>query len=322
MASPSSPTAGRPAALVAGLLLAAGCGPALQPGVTPSPDEPPAGVPTPATTAAPAFAYGPGSAVALVESRATIQVADDSSAAQDTVVTTVRVRWQIGEAGADGDRPLTAVVDSFTVRAGSRVPGAVMPLPVRVAGVARGGRVELGAPVGPPAPVAPAPIAPAPPPRPATPTPPTPSAPADDSCGAPAAAVLGSVRELFPRLPAQLAAGARWTDTTTTTSCPGGVRLEVTAIHRYAVTGEAEVRGRRAARVERASDVVVRGAGEQARQPVTADGRGTGRATLLVDVAAGTLVDLAGTSTLELTFTGAGRTQRVVQQATTSVRVP
>jgi len=316
MASPSSPTAGRPAALVAGLLLAAGCGPALQPGVTPSPDEPPAGVPTPATTAAPTFAYGPGSAVALVESRATIQVADDSSAAQDTVVTTARVRWQIGEAGADGDRPLTAVVDSFTVRAGSRVPGAVMPLPVRVAGVARGGRVELGAPVGPPAPVAPAPIAAAPPPRPAPP------APADDSCGAPAAAVLGSVRELFPRLPAQLAAGARWTDTTTTTSCPGGVRLEVTAIHRYAVTGEAEVRGRRAARVERASDVMVRGAGEQARQPVTADGRGTGRATLLVDVAAGTLVDLAGTSTLELTFTGAGRTQRVVQQATTSVRVP
>jgi len=190
---------------------------------------------------------------------------------------------------------------------------------VRVAGVARGGRVELGAPVGPPAPVAPAPIAAAPPPRPAPPAPP---APADDSCGAPAAAVLGSVRELFPSLPAQLGAGTRWTDTTTTTSCPGGVRLEVTAVHRYAVTGEVDVRGRRATRVERASDVVVRGAGEQARQPVTADGYGTGRATLLVDVAAGTLVDLAGTSTLELTFTGAGRTQRVVQQATTSVRVP
>ena len=290
-------------------LLGAGCGPGLQPAPRPTPSGPadpaPAG---PAPAAAAVFAYGAGRGVAIVESRATIDVTEDSAAATDTVVTTARVRWELGPA-AGGDRELQAVVDSFAVTAGARVPpGAAVPLPVRVTGRATGGEVRLDPPMASP---------PFPSVTPATPS----SAPTPPSdCAGPAASVLGSVRELFPRLPGSLARGARWADTVTTVTCPGGVRLVSTTIHRYQVAGQTESAGRRLVRIERASDLAVRGEGEQARERVTADGRGTARATLHVDPAAGRLVDLTGDSTLELTFTGAGRVQRVVQRGTVVVR--
>ena len=307
----AAPRATAPRALAAlAALLGAGCGPGLQPAPRPSPSGPVELPPAAPLPAAAAFAYGTGRGVAIVESRAAIDVADDSTAASDTVVTTARVRWELGP-DAGGDRALRAVVDSFAVRAGSRVPaGAAVPLPVRVTGRASGGQVRLDPPALPPSPLPP-PVAPATPS--AAPGPPS-------DCAGPAATVLGSVRELFPRLPGPLARGARWADTVTTVTCPGGVRLVSTTVHRYQVAGETERAGRRLVRVERTSDLVVRGEGEQARERVTADGRGTARATLHVDPAAGRLVDLAGDSTLELTFTGAGRVQRVVQRGTVVVR--
>jgi hypothetical protein len=176
---------------------------------------------------------------------------------------------------------------------------------VRLEGEVRAGRVTLAAP--PPA---------APP---AVPSPLPGAAAAADDCAAPAGVVLGPVRDLFPAMPARLDPGARWTDTVATTACRGGVRLVTTSVHRYVAAGLEERGGRPAVRVERTSDVTVRGEGVQARVPVTTEGRGAGRGTLWMDPAAGRVLEATTEATLELTFTAAGRSQRVVQRSTQTI---
>ena len=125
---PASRPASRPAvgAAAALFLLAAACGPSLEPRASPAP-VPDAPAPEPA---APAFAYAAGSASYLVVGRAVIDVHDDSAGGRDSVETVARVRVAIAALPAvGGEARLVATVDSFTVRSAGRVPTAPLPLP-------------------------------------------------------------------------------------------------------------------------------------------------------------------------------------------------
>lgn len=294
MPSPSRCRALAAAALVAPALAA--CGPSLEPRTAPGPAAPA----TPAAPAAPAFTWAAtGQGAYQVTSRAAITVAEEPGEARDSVTTTALVRLAL----VDGR--ITGAVDSLHVQAGARVPAVPPPpLPVRFTGTLRDGRATLAAtPAVTPAPPAPGTVAPGAPP----------CAAADD-------AALMAARELFPTIPAGATVGSRWADTVRTASCRGGLRLDVTAAHRYTVVAHTVRDGRPALRVERLTELLVQGAGEQAREAVAVTGRGTGRATLHLAPAPGRLLDATGEATLELAFTGAGRTQRVVQRSVTEVR--
>lgn len=273
--------------LAAAAALCAACSPrAAEPG--------PAAVPAPAPRAA-AFSYAPGARSFVAETRATITVAGDTAMAQDTVVTRTYVTYRI----ADGDAPrqLTGTVDSFTVQGGALLPAAGAPVtPLHFAGVADAGRITVATQEA-----------------------------AQSSCDTPAGTLLATAADLLPPFPVRLAAGARWADTVRATSCRGGLVVSTTAVHQYAVVAAGDAAAGAAAsgeptRVERASTILVSGAGEQNDEPVTITGQGVGRATFRLSVADGQLLDGRAESTLDLTFAGGGRTQQVVQRATQHVR--
>lgn len=286
------PIARRPATsallpLAAGALAAAtACGPGLEPSATPSPAGPPAATPAPdpASPSAAAFAYGPGTETYLVERRATVEVAGDTGVARDTIVTTAVVRVSLAATR------LAGTVDSFAVAGGGQVPAAPAPvLPLPFAGTVEGGRVTI-------------------------------DASADDAAVCrPDAAALASAGELYPFIIAR-PAGARWADTVVAESCRGGVRLTAVAVHQYRAERQAQDGAPPLLRVERATELSVRGAGRMARQPVTAEGSGTGRGTFLLDPAAGRLLEGRTETTLQLTVDVAGRVERATQRAETVVR--
>ena len=281
------PLARRPATSALLLLAAAAaCGPGLEPSATPAPARPAPASPDPAPTlpAAAAFAYGPGTETFVVERRATVEVAADGGVATDTVVSTALVRISLAATR------LAGMVDSFTVAGPSRVPAAPAPtLPLPFAGTVDGGRVTID-----------------------------PSGDAAAVCR-PDAAVLAAVGELYPYVPAS-PAGARWADTVVAEGCRGGVRMTTVAVHRYRAERQAQDGAPPLLRVERETDLSVRGAGRMARVAVTAEGAGTGRGTFLLDPAAGRLLEGRTETTLELTVDAAGRVERATQRAETVVR--
>lgn len=288
--SPRGTTHGR-AHLAAALLaatLAAACGGGLAPGTAAAP------TPGPAPAAAPpaaSFAYAPGERQLLFESRATVRVASDTAAATDTVVTRIHATLRMAPGAAR--RALTGTLDSATVSAIGAAAVATPPLaaPIEFHGTVEGGTVRVAIPSD-----------------------------AATDCSSPAGAFLAVARDLLPSLPARLVPGASWSETVTTTSCRGGVVLTTTADHRYVVQDSIALDGRSAVRIARATTYRVTGAGAQAGVPVQVQGDGTGEGELRVDVSAGELLTTTARSTLRLTFSGAGRTQSVVQEGVQTVR--
>ena len=279
------PLARRPATLALLLLAAAACGPGLEPSATPTPAAPPAAPPdpTPPAAAAAAFAYGPGTETFVVERRATVEVTGDTGLATDTVVTTAVVRVSLAATR------LAGTVDSFAVAGGARVPPAPAPvLPLPFAGLVEGGRVTI-------------------------------DASGDEAAVCrPDAAALAAAGELYPFVVAR-PVGAEWADTVMSEGCRGGVRLTTVAVHRYRAARQAQD-GPPLLRVERTTELSVRGAGRMARTPVTAEGSGTGQGTFLLDPAAGRLLEGRTATTLQLTVDVAGRVERATQRAETVVR--
>ena len=261
--------------LVAAALSLAACGSGLHPSSEPRP-QPAAATPAPVAS----FAYSPGTVRARLDSRATIRVEGDTTP-PDTAVTELYVTLVLGE-GA-GARPLIGVVDSVLAGGGGR-PVAMLPVPapLRFEGTVEGGAVRV----------------------------PRPAATATD-CSSPAGSILAIARELLPTLPPDLSTGRQWTETVATTSCRGGVVLTTTAVHEYRVAGAAGAGA--PVRITRSTRYRLAGNGSQAGEPVTAVGQGSGTGELLVAPVAGRLLGLTTHSTIDITFTGGGRTQHVVQ---------
>lgn len=270
------------AALVAVALVAAcGRGPA----------PAPAPAPTPAAPAPAAFAYAPGELHALFESRATVHVAGDTTTVTDTVVTRLHATLRLTP--GDAARTIAGTVDSVAVVTGRRAgatPAPPLAAPIAFTGTVDGGTVRLAIP---------------------------PAAATD--CSSPAGAYLAIARDLLPSLPGRLTPGTDWSETAESTSCRGGVVLTTTATHRYVVLDTTVRDGSPATRIARTTSYSLTGTGSQAGLPVSVEGRGTGAGELLVDVPGGTLLTTTTHSTLELTFTGAGRVQRVIQDGVQSV---
>ena len=145
----------------------------------------------------------------------------------------------------------------------------------------------------------------------------------DLRCTAPTGATtleaLGAVRAAIPRLPAGLAAGARWRDTSVTASCAGPVLLVAQTISQYASAADPAALGR--LRVTRQSTTTARGQGAAGVRPVSVVATGTARAVYTLDPARGALVDGSGQGQTTVTVTIAGVAQRFTQDTRTQITV-
>jgi hypothetical protein len=213
----------------------------------------------------------------------------------ERVRTVVRLADSLQAGAAPGSVRAVGVVEAYEVSATGRVQGSgappFAPLPYVALSDARGVRAD-----------------------------PAPGAGVDLRCSAPTGAAalgaLAAVRETLPRVPARVASGARWRDTTVSAACAGPALVVVQTASTY----EARSGGRPGALVVvRRSVATLRGQGAAGVRPVAVTGRSAGEARYELDAASGALAGAEATTRTVLTVTVAGAAQRFVQRASTRV---
>ena len=144
-----------------------------------------------------------------------------------------------------------------------------------------------------------------------------------NECDRPEAGPLAIARELLLRLPASIAVGETWRDSTTHVVCRALVPLTVRTVSTYSVTGVSGDANGDVVQVHRAS--VVRVDGKLASPWRTVDIGGGGTATLdaTVSTTSGAVLQMSSGSVLTLVVTdrsspAAVRTQQVTQRVTTT----
>lgn len=139
------------------------------------------------------------------------------------------------------------------------------------------------------------------------------------SAGAASLSAMAAVREALPRIPADLAPGSHWRDTTVTASCAGPVLLVAQTVARYESAADPAAPGR--LRVTRQSTTTARGQGSAGVRPMSVVATGTARTVYALDPARGQLVDGTGEGRTIVTVTVAGVAQRFTQQTRTQLVV-
>lgn len=301
------------ALLAAQALLAAACAPTTPgtPAPRPAPEHPRpvADAPPPELPARPeavTFSFGPGSGRYLVEAETVVRVGGDSLLpAADTVRVTAAVTLGIS-AGA-GARTVAGTIHDTALDFGQRIrPPGPVPVPRPPASLLFGGEVAPGSVSLTLADDAPA------------------AAPADtpETCtdsAAQAATFLALARETLPSVPQVMQVGSSWRDSVVTTTCRGGVRLEVASYHEYEVVAIERGNGASVAHLRRRTRQHVGGRGVQSRLPVVVSGEGSGESDLWLDLANGRL--LANEGRLVTTLVHQAGERRAVVEQTTTTRV-
>ena len=220
------------------------------------------------------FRYTPGTRRYTVHTKATIELASDTAAPQRVPVeTTTRFTLTLVPR-AERALALSGSVDSFTVSRGVGIPEPEAPTEARArfsATLSPTGQVSAFE--GPPV----------------------------EGCDSPIPSLLAQARELLIAVPASLAVGARWRDTTAVGTCRGEIPVTTRAIREYLVEGPDSLAGAPAIRVRRTSTMTLGGSGTQGGEPVSVAGTGRGITTLYLSPTVGTLLGAAGTSRVTLT---------------------
>ena len=131
-------------------------------------------------------------------------------------------------------------------------------------------------------------------------------------CSVPAFSALNVIHRNIVILPAQLAQGMTWRDSTSTAGCSGNIPVNTIALRSYRVAGETELSGRPALLLERTEKLSSSGEGSenQHRILIRTDGSGTGK--IYIDRASGALLSAESEQQINITIT-AGRSQRFIQ---------
>lgn len=145
--------------------------------------------------------------------------------------------------------------------------------------------------------------------------------PADGGCDA-RAAVVSIWRETFLQLPAELARGTSWRDSTHIPFCRDGVTLTAIIVRTFTVDSLGHRADRRVVHLRRDSRTRVDAAGTQFGDSVRAHGEGSGRATLAVALDGGSILWGEGRADLRLTLEGRRRTQQLVQRSALTISAP
>ena len=140
-----------------------------------------------------------------------------------------------------------------------------------------------------------------------------PPAPASGAPCDAAAALATRARELIPRLPATLTAGATWTDSSTVDGCSGTIPTTTRTESRYTVVGDTTIGGITALQIHRADTLSAKGDGTQGQHRIALSATGTASTEIFVDPATGHFVGIDETQQTTVDITTSGRTQRFLQ---------
>jgi hypothetical protein len=220
------------------------------------------------------FRYTPGTRRYAVYTEATIELASDTAAPQRVpIAATTHVTLTLAPQ-TERALALSGSVDSFTVSRGAGIPEPEAPSEARArfsATLSPIGQVSAF------------------------------EGPTVEGCGSPIPSLLAQARELLVAVPASLAVGSRWRDTTVVGTCRGEIPVTTHTVREYVVEGPDSLAGVPAIRVRRTSTMTLGGSGTQGGQPVSVAGRGASTATLYLSPTVGALLGATGTSRVTLT---------------------
>lgn len=140
--------------------------------------------------------------------------------------------------------------------------------------------------------------------------------PAPPASGTPcdaAAALATRARELIPRIPASLSAGATWTDSSTVDGCRGSIPATTHTASHYTVIGDTTIGGVAALQLHRADTLSAKGEGTQGQHRITLSATGTAAADIYVDPASGRFLATDDTQETSVEVGTSGRVQRFLQ---------
>ena len=115
-------------------------------------------------------------------------------------------------------------------------------------------------------------------------------------------------RELFISVPQSLSDSSQWEDSTSTTSCRGGVPVTSKALHHYQVVGQSSFDGSPAIQLRRISTIRIAGSGtpqHRTNGTFALNGSGTSSAILYLDPQSGVFLGGSSTSQADITITTA-----------------
>jgi len=135
----------------------------------------------------------------------------------------------------------------------------------------------------------------------------------DPDCANETSSMIPGIQRLVVLLPLQLRKDQAWIDSTSAAVCSGSIPMVLTTIRSYRVIGETEIHGQPALRLSREDRSTSQGEGSEGQHRVQLQGSGTGRGEVIVDRATGALLESSIATTLAVTVTTSGRTQRFTQ---------
>jgi len=128
-------------------------------------------------------------------------------------------------------------------------------------------------------------------------------------------------RDVYVRVPRGVQRGQRWSDSTSTAVCRGGIPMTATT---RAIFEARDVQSRgdtTIVQVLRRSTLTLNGAGVQGSRRIAVSGTGTSETLFTYDLRAGAFLESTGQSTLRLRFETIQQTEEVTQRSTSWVRL-
>jgi hypothetical protein len=135
----------------------------------------------------------------------------------------------------------------------------------------------------------------------------------DADCASETSSMIPGIQRLVVFLPLQLRKDQTWTDSTSAAVCSGSIPVVLTAIRSYRVISETEIHGQPALRLSREDRTTSQGEGSEGQHRIQLQSNGTGRGEVIIDRTTGELLESSVTSTVGITVTTSGRTQKFTQ---------
>ncbi len=128
-------------------------------------------------------------------------------------------------------------------------------------------------------------------------------------------------RDVHVRVPRGVQRGQRWSDSTATTVCRGGIPMTATTRAIFEAQNVQSRGDTTIVQVLRRSTLTLSGAGIQGSRRIAVSGTGTSETLLSYDLRAGAFLESTGQSTLRLRFETIQQTEEVTQRSTSQVRL-
>lgn len=132
-------------------------------------------------------------------------------------------------------------------------------------------------------------------------------------------ALITRAQQLIPKLPAQLAVGDHWRDSTATTGCRGMIPAESSTISNYVVLGDTVLPNMTALKIHRTDSLSATGEGADGQHRIFVTAVGTGAMDFFLDTGAGRFIQSRGSQTSIVNVTTSGKLTQFVQSVTEMV---